>query len=191
MKPDSVLHARVYAGLADGSQFAHEFKVVREKYGSLKDGINSASAADFPTRNTRVRATCQRLSELRAFLRAHTEVASAKAILDELFPRQNEQLGSLRGILQQLIEENGTPAVLYTKFIDYYMRTLPAGENTVRVMTLMGSKGLEADHVYILGCNSGHLPGRRWSQHLSDHEHLRNNAGSCTSALRELQKHST
>ena len=35
----------------------------------------------------------------------------------------------------------------------------------------MNSKGLDANHVYILGCNSGNISGPNRSTHLSDHEH--------------------
>ncbi len=38
-------------------------------------------------------------------------------------------------------------------------------------MTLIGSKGLDADHVFILGCNAGNMPGERRSEHISDDEH--------------------
>jgi len=49
--------------------------------------------------------------------------------------------------------------------------TRPSLDGTVRVMTLMASKGLQADHVYIIGCNSGNIPGENRSVHLSEAEH--------------------
>jgi superfamily I DNA/RNA helicase len=38
-------------------------------------------------------------------------------------------------------------------------------------MTLMASKGLEAHHVYIIGCNAGNIPGQNRSAILTDYEY--------------------
>ncbi len=38
-------------------------------------------------------------------------------------------------------------------------------------MTLIASKGLEAEHVFIMGCNDGNIPGDNRSAYLSDHEY--------------------
>jgi superfamily I DNA/RNA helicase len=35
-------------------------------------------------------------------------------------------------------------------------------------MTIMASKGLDADHIHIIGCNGGNIPGENRSEHLSD-----------------------
>jgi superfamily I DNA/RNA helicase len=80
-------------------------------------------------------------------------------------------VAAVRRIFCLLKEENDTSAIFYWKFVDY-IRTLPPEANTIRVMTLMGSKGLEAHHVYIIGCNAGNIPGANRSSHLTEQEHL-------------------
>ncbi len=76
----------------------------------------------------------------------------------------------MRLIFDGLFEDDDTPASLYGKYIDY-ARSVPQAANTVRIMSLMASKGLQAEHVYIMGCNSGNIPGANRSVHLTDAEH--------------------
>ena len=172
VKPDSLLHLRAYLGLADNNHFAAEVKKLKEKHGNLANVLKSALGEDYPARRQRIRTVCNRIARLRNFLAAHVEgSATAATILDELFPEGDSEVAGVRKILSQLKEEEDTPAALYGNFVDY-IRRVPYDANTVRVMTLMASKGLEEDHVYIMGCNAGNIPGSNRSSHLSDHEHL-------------------
>jgi len=91
-------------------------------------------------------------------------------LLEEIFPKKNPDITQLRGAIDNLREEDDTPSTLYEKFTDF-VRTIPDETNTIRVMTLMASKGLEADHIFIMGCNDGNLPGVNRSTHLSDVQH--------------------
>jgi len=52
-----------------------------------------------------------------------------------------------------------------------YIRENNTKESSIRIMTLLSSKGLDADHVYIIGCNDGNIPGQNKSAYLTDHEH--------------------
>lgn len=38
-------------------------------------------------------------------------------------------------------------------------------------MTLLRSKGLDVEHVYIIGCNGGNIPGENKSVYLTSDEH--------------------
>ena len=142
-----------------------EIRALKEKYGSLENALSKASAEDFPRNKRRIRVLCQKIDDLKSFLRDHAD-ASLEVVIDELFPDGNANVAETRKMLKALQEESDTVGSLYDKFVDY-VRTVPEDEHKVRVMTLAGSKGLDADHVFILGCNSGNLPGERSSRSTS------------------------
>jgi superfamily I DNA/RNA helicase len=174
-RPNSLLHIRTYIGLGDETEFAAEVEALKRKYGNLHTVIDKASADEFPKKRTRIRRLCGRIATLKTFLSAHAAVAEDSAVdlagvIDELFPEAQVELADVRNMLRQLTEDDDTPETLYAKFVDY-MRTIPTDTDTVRVLTLMGSKGLEADHVYIIGSNAGNMPGANRSSTISDHEH--------------------
>jgi DNA helicase II / ATP-dependent DNA helicase PcrA len=171
VKRDSLLHIRAYVGLADDNHFAPEIAELKHRYGSLANVFKSASRDDFPKQKRRVRTVCSRIIDLHKFLEEHApDSITVDTVIEELFPAEDQELQSVRKMLDQLREQEDTPEILYSKFVDY-IRTVPHEEDTVRVMTLMASKGLEADHVYILGCNAGNLPGSNRSAHITDFEH--------------------
>lgn len=169
VRPTALVHARTYIGLSDSRYYAAELRQLREQYGGLRAVIERARAADVPA-GSRRRRVCDRIEVLRAFLDAHMDADDAAAVLEELFPPDDENTRTLRMVLDGLMEDGDTPAGLYSKYIDY-ARAVPQDERTVRVMTLMASKGLQAEHVYIIGCNSGNMPGAKRSVHLTDMEH--------------------
>jgi DNA helicase II / ATP-dependent DNA helicase PcrA len=91
-------------------------------------------------------------------------------VLEVLFQKDSEDTQTMRRVCDDLKEEGDTIKSLYGKLIDH-LRTIPTSDADVRVMTLMGSKGLDAEHVYILGCNGGNIPGDNRSSHLTDLQH--------------------
>ena len=169
VKPDSLLHTRVWLGLGAADARAAEIKLVKDKYGDLAAALKEANPEHFSTRS-RARALCERMAELRRFLDSQEQDQKVDDILNSLFPADSSQTGTVRAMLDDLREEDDTLEQLYSEFVDY-MRTIPTDPANVRIMTLMNSKGLDADHVYILGCNSGNISGPNRSTHLSDHEH--------------------
>lgn len=169
--PESPLHIRSYLGLGDKDYFYHEIHALKQKYGSnMKEILNRTNLQDFPKPNKKLRKICERIQQLKSFLIDNKDKNSAEEIIDLLFPRNDKDLSNLRGIMTKLMGKKDTKNQLYTKFVDY-IRTIPHSQDTLRVMTLMGSKGLEADHVYILGCNAGNIPGKNRSVYLSDYEY--------------------
>ena len=168
-RPDSLVHRRSYLGLGDDKHFAAEFGILKDRYGSVAKTFDSASADDFPKAQRRVRRLCDKVQGLRTFLDTHA-TADLDAVLDLLFPEASLHVADIRTILMSLREEGDTLSSLYRKLLDY-IQNLPDDDKTIRVMTLIGSKGLDANHVFILGCNAGNMPGERWSEHISDTEH--------------------
>lgn len=63
-----------------------------------------------------------------------------------------------------------SPADIYRKFVDAN-KDVTQKDDVIRIITLISSKGLDADHVYILGCNDGNIPGKNRSTYLTNHEH--------------------
>lgn len=171
VKPSSLLHIRSFLALNDTSSHSSEVSVLKRKYGDLLTVLRSADASDFSFQQTRVRALCERVSKLRDFLAIDRSGWSLDRKLDELFPWDDDDLKSLRAVIENLIEEGDSFENLCVKFIDQ-LRVIPTSDADIRVMTIMGSKGLDADHVYIIGCNSGNIPGKNRSSHLSDQQYL-------------------
>jgi superfamily I DNA/RNA helicase len=167
---ESVLHARSFLGLKDEGHYAAEFAELKRHYGSLAVALSAGSATDFPAHRRRLRVLCGQIGELRTSLAAIDEGEALYSILERLIPSTDEELRQLREMFESLREDDDTLKSLHDKFLDF-MRAVPADENTVRVMSLMASKGLDADHVYILGCNAGNIPGPNRSTVLSDHDH--------------------
>lgn len=168
--PKSVLRIRSYIGLKDRDNYAKEFSELKQKYGNIREAINNAKPEDFEGRKRRMRAVCFLLKEVRDFIERHKETEDIDTVLDEIFPPDNEEWADIRNILTELREEDDTIQALYSKFLDH-SRTLEARGNVVRVMSLLASKGLDAEHVYIMGCNDGNIPGNNRSVYLTDHEH--------------------
>lgn len=170
-KPNSLLYPRVYIGLGDEHHFANELRVLKEHYGGVSQVFQNALAEDFPTRSRRIHTVCSRIEELRRFLASHHNALNVNEVLEELFPTANANLSKLRSMFDALRENGDSIQELYGKFVDY-VRTIPTDESTVRTMTLMASKGLGADHVYIMGVNAGNIPGENRSEQLSSQEHI-------------------
>lgn len=168
--PSSILHFRCYVGIGDASAFAKELIELKRQYGNLGEVFLRANADDFSKKKSRVRRLCDRIATLREFLKSHEGAQLTPELLDEIFPATDPILMRVRTILNELHEQDDTAASLYEKFTDY-IRTIRDEPNTVRIMTLMASKGLETDHVFIMGCNAGNIPGKNRSAHLSDLEH--------------------
>lgn len=168
--PKSVLRVRSYVGLKGRNNYAAEFSALKQKYGNIREAIQNAKPEDFDGRKRRLRAVCALLQEVREFIERHKEAEDVDIILDEIFPSDNEEWADIRNILTELREEGDTIQKLYSKFLDH-SRTLETRGSVVRVMPLIASKGLDAEHVYIIGCNDGNIPGNNRSVHLTDHEH--------------------
>ena len=168
--PNSILRIRTYAGLKDPNNYSNEFAQLKRKYGNLREVIQRADPKDFERRQKKVRSLCTHLQEIRRFVEQHKDNANLDGMLDEIIPSTNEELEDLRNIFMELREEEDTVQTLYSKFLDY-SRTLEARGRVVKVMTLIASKGLEAEYVFIMGCNDGNIPGDNRSVYLSDHEY--------------------
>lgn len=168
--PKSVLRVRSYVGLKDRNNYAAEFSELKQKYGNIRKVIQNAKPEDFDGRKRRLRTVCALLQEVREFIERHKKTEDVDIILDEIFPPDNEEWADIRNILTELREEGDTIQTLYSKFLDH-SRMLETRGSVVRVMSLIASKGLDAEHVYIIGCNDGNIPGNNRSVYLTDHEH--------------------
>lgn len=168
--PNSILRIRTYAGLKDRNNYSVEFAQLKQKYANLREVIQRADPDDFDRRKRRLRSLCTRLQEIRQFVEQHKDSANPGELMDEIIPSTNEELADLRSIFTELREEGDTVQTLYSKFLDY-SRTLESRGRVVRVMTLIASKGLEAEHVFIMGCNDGNIPGDNRSVYLTDYEY--------------------
>lgn len=169
--PNSLLRIRTYIGLQDMYNFAKELRELKTKYGNLNDVLQNAKESDFSSRQKRLKALCLRITLLREFLINHGEDQYLSEIVGELFPEDNDELKDIRSILDNMKEADDSLLTLYSKFTDH-MRQISPPSGVVPVMTPLSSKGLEADHVFIIGCNNGNIPGERRSDHLTNHEHL-------------------
>lgn len=168
--PKSVLRIRSYVGLKDHNNYAQEFVALKQKYRNIRGAIQNAKAEDFNRSKRRLGVVCNLLQEIRDFIERHKEAEDIDTILNEILPSDNEELADIRDILSELRDDGDTIQTLYSKFLDH-SRTLETRSNVVRVMSLLASKGLDAEHVYIMGCNDGNIPGSNRSVYLTDYEH--------------------
>ena len=168
VRPHSLAHIRSYAGIGDKTHFAKEVFQLKEKYGGIDEALQNANAEDWASGHTRVRSVCERLKDLREFLGEFQNLDSAESVLNALLPA-DPPLANVRRMFEDLLEPGDTPKELYDKFVEY-IRTLSAKDTSVRILTLMASKGLEAEHVFIIGCNGGNIPGENRSTHMSELE---------------------
>lgn len=165
--PNSILRTRTYVGLNDQNNFSDEIMQLKQKYGNIREAIQKANPADFDNRKRKLRSLCSHLVQLRQFIEQHRDNMKIDEVLDKILPPAAEELADLRSIFLELKEEGDTLRTLYSKFLDY-SRTLETRGKVVRVMTLLASKGLDAEHVFIMGCNDGNIPGENRSTYLSD-----------------------
>ncbi|MFH1472916.1 MAG: ATP-dependent helicase [bacterium] len=167
---DSVLRIRSYVGLKDSNNYAEEFVQLKQKYGNIREAIQKAKPGDFNGCKRRLRAVCLLLQDVREFIEQHKDNENLDEVINEIFPPEAEELADIRNVFIELREEGDTLQTLYSKFLDQ-SRTLKVREKVVRVMSLLASKGLDAEHVFIMGCNDGNIPGNNRSAHLTNHEH--------------------
>lgn len=165
----SVLHLRSCLGLGDNNHFAKEIEQLKRRYGTIKNAFSDAKAEDFDRRKRRIRMLCERINNLKELIESFQSEESVTNIIDRLLPENDPDIVELRRIFLELKEEGDTVKILYDKFIDY-TRTIHYRDNVVRIITLMSSKGLEADHIYVLGCNDGNIPGQNRSAYLNNHD---------------------
>ncbi len=168
--PNSILHIRSYLGLGDNNYYSQEIEEIKGRYGDLRKALDMAKPDDFDARKLRIRKLCKKLNELKTFIGSHSPDSNISSIIDDLFPDNIDELSDVRKIIISLLEEGDSVKTLYTKLVDY-IRTIQTDDTQIKVMTLLSSKGLEADYVYILGCNDGNIPGENRSVYLNDHEY--------------------
>lgn len=169
-KPDSVLRVRTYVGLKDQNNYADEIVQLKQKYGNICEAFQKANPKDFEKRKRKLRALCLLLQDLMEFIEQYKDNENLDEILDVILPSEIKELVDIKSIFTKIREERDTLQTLYSKFLDY-SRTLEVQGKVIRVMTLLASKGLDAEHVFIMGCNDGNIPGNNRSVYLTDLEH--------------------
>lgn len=167
--PNSILRLRSLIGLGTNTHFSHEIATLKTKYGSLKNAFENAKHDDFNERNTLIHSLIDKTIEIKHAI-TNIKEKPINETVDLLFPESNPDLLEIREIVLKLKEENDNIKTLYAKLVDY-TRTVEARDNQIRIMTLMSSKGLEANNVYVIGCNNGNLPGTNRSEYLSDFDY--------------------
>ncbi|MEI6039741.1 MAG: ATP-dependent helicase [Candidatus Berkelbacteria bacterium] len=168
VNPQSALHIRSYLGLGDENNYAQEIEEVKNKYGCDTLGLLSAvNSTDFSARRTRMHLLCAKIEQLNSFISEHQNYDNTSELIDDLFPENSGELSSLRNIILSLAENGDSINDIYFKLIDY-ARNANIPDDKIRVMTLIASKGLEAEYVYIIGCNDGNIPGANRSDYLND-----------------------
>jgi ATP-dependent exoDNAse (exonuclease V) beta subunit len=169
VSPESLAHIRSYAGIGDDNHYAKAVSQLKEKYGGMSQALENAKEEDWPSGHTRIRTVCKRMKDLRGFLGDLHNVDSAETVLEVLFS-DDPALANVRRMFEGLLEPGDTPKQLFDKFVDY-VRNVSSKDTSIRVMTLIASKGLEAEHAFIIGCNAGNIPGEKRIAHMSDVEY--------------------
>lgn len=166
-KPDSLLAIRTFIGLKDDNHFSKELLIIKEKYGSLANAFANANPDDFEKKKKRLRAACLVINDLKKLLEDSHSSNNIDQIINNLFPEGNSELQNLRSQILSLKDEGDTLQDIYRKYIDS-TNDISHKDHLIRILTLRGAKGLDAEHVYIMGCNDGNIPGDNRSQYLDD-----------------------
>src|SRR5258708_14039817 len=124
VKPSSLLHERAFIGLGDANWRAKGRAALKRRYGNLFEAPKSGKESDFSKGQKSARMAGKRVEELREAVQSVTGHSEVTPLLEKLFPSGNPETAELRKILDELSEEDDTPASLYAKFIDY-IRTVP------------------------------------------------------------------
>jgi len=171
INPNSISRIRTLIGLDDEkSFFSKEFLRLKKQYGDILKALQNANPDDFDKRQKRIRYVCQKIQELKQKVKYFRELNDLEEILEKIFPSQIEGLQDLKNLFYSLRENDDDLNKLYSKFTDY-CRTINVSENTIRVMTLMASKGLDANCVFIMGCNDGNIPGENRNDQLTNFDY--------------------
>ena len=171
VKPNSTSRFRSLIGLDDEKAlYSKEIFELKNHYGNVIKVFQNANPNDFDKGNRRIRCVCQKIQDLNHQIEYFRNLNDLNEILEKIFPTHEEELLDLKNMFYSLRENKDDLNELYSKFIDYY-RTINVNENTIRVMTLMASKGLDADCVFIIGCNDGNIPGENRNDRLTDFEY--------------------
>lgn len=169
VNPNSISRFRSLIGLEDEKGlFSKEFSELKDYYGNINNVILNANPDNFNKR--KIRLACQEINKLKKIIDHYRNLDNVGEILDKIFPNRDKELAEIRNILNSLRRDDDNLEKLYSKFIDY-SRDINVNENTVRVITLMGSKGLDAKCVFIIGCNDGNILGENRSELLNDLEY--------------------
>jgi DNA helicase II / ATP-dependent DNA helicase PcrA len=171
VNPNSISRFRGLIGLEDEKGFfSKELSELKNHYGNINNVFLNANPEDFAKRKKKIRLVCKKINELKKIVKDYKDLDDLDEILDKIFPYDSEELRAIRNILNSLRNDDDNLEKLYLKFVEY-SRDINVDENTVRVMTLMGSKGLEANCVFIIGCNDGNIPGENRSELLRNLEY--------------------
>lgn len=168
VNPNSISRFRGLIGLEDKKGFfSKELSQLKDHYGNINNVILNADPEDFEKRKKKIRLVCQKINELKQKIECYRKINNTDEILDKIFPSEIDEFNEIRKILNSLRKDDDNLDKLYSKFIDY-SRDINVNENTIGVMTLMGSKGLDAKCVFIIGCNDGNIPGENRSEFLDN-----------------------
>ncbi len=169
--PNSISRFRTFIGLGDNKEFfSKEFSELKSHYGDINATILNANPGDFDKRRKKIRFVCQEINKLKQMIEYYRNLNNMDEILENIFPSHIEELAEIKKIFNSLRNNGDDLDKLYSKFADY-CRDINVSEDTIRVMTLMGSKGLDAKCVFIIGCNDGNIPGENRSDLLDDLEY--------------------
>lgn len=156
--PDAPFKARIYLSMDDLTHYAAEWDAVLQKYGSPRDALAKATATAFPAKKARIRRLCAAIQKLRDTLSAFA-TQSPDDLANIIIPKDDAQFVRLRPFLDALPESVRESTVSLSAALLDALDGAPEDEKAVRVMTLRQSKGLDAKHVFIVGCSDGNVPG--------------------------------
>lgn len=167
-KPGSILHFRSLLECILGPGYERDLFEMKNYYGDIARVIEHAKFEDFNSKRSRIRKVISSILEIKSYINNNAG-KSLKEVVDEMFcPSLCENSKAASDLRKLWAAEDDFNGYL-NKLVDYLSND-SLNNDEISVMTLMQSKGLGADHVYILGCNQGNMPSEKRSQHMSDEE---------------------
>lgn len=157
--PEDQVALRCWLGFGSQSLLAREYYRIREFCSqngvSVKQALESALNGELPLR--RISNSLERFRILNGY-QQRLSGCSVREVINELFPAGEYWSDPIRLIVDQNSDFRSIADLLKILQTNIVQPEMPSNVDYVRVMSLHKSKGLNADHVLVLGCIEGILP---------------------------------
>jgi superfamily I DNA/RNA helicase len=167
--PRSTLYLRTYLGLGDKVAFLPEILELLKRFGWWTTLVARARPSHYAKATMRLAEVARRCEALRVLRREFAGCDLGQTI-DRIFPPDMKDLEPLRRTVLALREPGDDRASLFRKVAEH-LRPPNDAPDVIRVSSLLESTGLEADHVYIIGCTADNLPGWKRPLHPTKEAH--------------------
>ena len=174
VNPDDRVSLRYWLGLGSPTSNAGEYARLRD-YCENCDFSPREVLDELITERVEIKRTSRIMANYAKLVAARDELKEMAgfALIDALFPENEDLTQPLRHLANMTVEEDTDPKSVYDQLMTRLTQPeMPEEGEYVRVMSLHKSKGLTAKHVIIAGCMEGVIPHREREATLSEQRQI-------------------